>query len=146
MIRDHRWIADHIPHQGRMCLLDAVEDCSAERIRCSARSHLDDDHPLRSHDRLGIAIGIEYAAQAMAAHGAMLTPAAGKPRVGYVASVRGVELLDSRLDHAGALEVCAERLSGDETTILYRFSVAAGQRCLLRGRATVVMRAGAIAK
>ena len=43
------------------------------------------DHPLRSHGRLGVACGIEYAAQAMAVHGA-LTGGAGvapaRPRAG----------------------------------------------------------------
>ena len=141
MIRDRDWIAGHIPHQGRMCLLERVEQCDAERIHCSTFSHLDPDNPLRAHGRLGIAIGIEYAAQAMAAHGAMLSAAAGRPRAGYVASVRGVELLATRLDQEGALEVVAERLSGDDATILYSFSLAVSGRCLLRGRASVVLRA-----
>lgn len=145
MIRDRDWIAGHIPHRGRMCLLDRVEACDEARIRCSTRSHLDPANPLRAHGRLGIAAGIEYAAQAMAVHGAMMSPEAGAPQLGYIASLRGVELFGERLDEGPApLDVTAERISGDARTILYGFEVARAGRCLLRGRATVVLRAGGV--
>ncbi len=55
-----------------MCLLDAVRDWSAEAITCTATSHTDPANPLRADGRLGAANGIEYAAQAMAIHGALL--------------------------------------------------------------------------
>ena len=32
-------IAARIPHQGRMCLLDAVLACTPQHIRCRASSH-----------------------------------------------------------------------------------------------------------
>ncbi|MCB1954686.1 MAG: 3-hydroxylacyl-ACP dehydratase [Rhodocyclaceae bacterium] len=140
-MHDHAWLTQHLPHQGRMCLLEQVTHCDAQRIECTATSHRDPDNPLRKAGGLGIAVGIEYAAQAMAAHGAMLSPAGGKPRVGYIASVRGVELLAERLDQPDPLRVCAERISGDDTTVLYSFEVAAGGTALLRGRATVILRA-----
>ncbi len=123
-----------------MCLLDRVEACDATHIVCHADSHRAADNPLRHDGRLGIAAGIEYAAQAMAAHGAMLSPAGGRPRVGYIASVRGVECLADRLDEAGDLIVRAERISGDDLTVLYAFEVSAAAGPLLRGRATVVLR------
>ncbi|SCC92600.1 putative 3-hydroxylacyl-(Acyl carrier protein) dehydratase-like protein [Thiomonas sp. X19] len=69
---DHAWIAAHIPHQGSMCLLDAVLRWDAQHIVCSATSHRDASNPLRQFDRLGAACGIEYAAQAMAVHGALV--------------------------------------------------------------------------
>ena len=71
---DRAWIASHIPHQGSMCLLDYVEAWDRERIRCRASSHRAADNPLRAYGRLGAACGIEYAAQAMAVHGALLAP------------------------------------------------------------------------
>ncbi|MCB1906685.1 MAG: 3-hydroxylacyl-ACP dehydratase [Rhodocyclaceae bacterium] len=142
MIRDRAWLAAHLPHHGAMCLLDAVEHCDPQRIVCTATSHARSDNPLRRDRRLGIAIGVEYAAQAMAAHGAMLG-GGERPRVGYVASVRSLELFATRLDREAALQVVAERLSGDDATVLYRFEVGAAGECLLRGRATVVLRAGA---
>ncbi len=142
MIHDHAWLAAHLPHQGSMCLLDGVEECSEQHIVCRAGSHGDPANPLRAGGRLGIAIGIEYAAQAMAAHGAMLSPAGGRPRLGYIASVRGVELLDERLDRSEPLRVRAERISGDAHSVLYNFELSAAGACLLRGRAAVVLRAG----
>lgn len=137
----HAWIAAHIPHQGSMCLLDTVVDWSAEAIACSAVSHADPAHPLRADGRLGAAAGIEYAAQAMAVHGALLAgDAGGRPRQGYLTSVRGVTLHAARLDdQPGPLEIRAERLSGDANHILYRFAVAAAGRCLVEGRAAVVL-------
>jgi predicted hotdog family 3-hydroxylacyl-ACP dehydratase len=137
---DHAWLLAHLPHQGSMCLLDAVTDWDDQHIRCTASSHRDADNPLRAHDRLGAACGIEYAAQAMAAHGALLAASDGSPGAGYLASVRGVDLHVSRLDDiADDLEVEAERLSGDDNTILYGFRVSAAGRELLSGRAAVVL-------
>ena len=137
---DHAWLLAHLPHQGSMCLLDAVTDWDAQRIRCTAKSHREADNPLRAHDHLGAACGIEYAAQAMAAHGALLAAADSTPRAGYLASVRGVELHVTRLDDIAAdLDVEAERLSGDDNIIIYGFHVSAGGRALLSGRATVVL-------
>ena len=65
---DHAWIAAHIPHQGRMCLLDRVLSWDEQQVCCVAQGHQAADHPLRAEGRLGIAVGIEYAAQAMAVH------------------------------------------------------------------------------
>ena len=137
---DHAWLLAHLPHQGSMCLLDAVTDWDAQHIRCIASSHRHADNPLRAHDRLGATCGIEYAAQAMAAHGALLAAADAAPRAGYLASVRGVDLQVARLDDIAAdLEVEAERLSGDDNTILYGFRVSTAGRELLSGRAAVVL-------
>lgn len=144
---DHAWIAAHIPHQGDMCLLDAVVDWSENAISCRAVSHTDPANPLRAADRLGAASGIEYAAQAMAIHGALLAGQDDAPRQGYLTSVRSVTLHVDRLDDlSGPLEVQAERLSGDANNILYQFSVGHAGRCLLAGRAAVVLDAAALTK
>lgn len=137
---DRDWLLNHIPHQGGMCLLDGIVQWDAQRIRCTASSHRAADNPLRAHGRLGAACGIEYAAQAMAAHGGLLAAAETPPRAGYLASVRSVELRVAHLDDiAGDLQVDAERLSGDDNTVLYGFSVSDGERVLLHGRAIVVL-------
>lgn len=142
---NHDWIAARIPHQGNMCLLDAVTDWSAEHIVCRAVSHTDPAHPLRAAGRLGAANGIEYAAQAMAVHGALVAGAESAPRQGYLTSVRSVTLHVERLDDlAGPLEVRAERLSGDANNVLYSFTVGHGGRCLLEGRAAVVLDADSL--
>ena len=140
MMLDHTWLLAHLPHQGSMCLLDHVDSWDAQHIQCSASSHRAPDNPLRAHGRLGAACGIEYAAQAMAAHGALLAATDSAPRAGYLASVRAVELKVARLDDIAAdLRVEAVRESGDDNTILYGFSVYAGQDLLLGGRAIVVL-------
>ena len=139
------WIAAHIPHQGRMCLLDAVTAWDDSRIACRASSHTDPANPLRAEGRLGTANGIEYAAQAMAIHGALLAGTDSAPRQGYLTSVRSVALHVARLDDLpGELTVEAERLSGDGNTILYQFAVSHAARCLLEGRAAVVLDAAAL--
>ena len=123
-----------------MCLLDAVLEWSEATISCRAISHTQATNPLRTEGRLGAANGIEYAAQAMAVHGALLANTNDQPRQGYLTSVRSVQLHVARLDDLpGELKVQAERLSGDANNILYQFSVSHAGRCLLEGRAAVVL-------
>jgi len=142
---DQAWIAAHIPHQGRMCLLRQVLHWNEQEILCQADSHRDPAHPLLAGGRLGAACGIEYAAQAMAVHGTLLAGQDGPPRQGYLTSVRSVTLEVERLDDLpGLLEVRAERLSGDGNTILYQFALAHAGNCLLHGRAAVVLDASAL--
>ncbi|HEY1996709.1 hotdog family protein [Paraburkholderia sp.] len=141
---DRGWIAQHIPHSGSMCLLDQVAAWDAESIHCTATSHLDPHNPLRAHGRLAAVCGVEYAAQAMAVHGALLGALSGaghdRPRAGFLASVRDVEAHTASLDTAeGPLLVEAERLSGTGNTILYRFALRSGERLLLTGRAAVML-------
>jgi predicted hotdog family 3-hydroxylacyl-ACP dehydratase len=144
-VLDRDWIAAHIPHQGAMCLLDAVLDWSDAAIVCRATRHADPAHPLRAEGRLGAAAGIEYAAQAMAVHGALIAGDDAPPRQGYLTSVRSVALHVARLDDLpGALDVRAERLSGDGNHILYQFRLDHAGRCLLEGRAAVVLDAAAL--
>lgn len=144
-VLDRDWIAAHIPHQGSMCLLNATVGWSETAISCRATSHTDPANPLRAEGRLGAAAGIEYAAQAMAIHGALLAHADEQPRQGYLTSVRGVTLHVARLDDLpGELDVSAERLSGDGNNILYQFSLSHAGRCLLEGRAAVVLDASAL--
>lgn len=147
----HDDIARRIPHQASMCLLDRVTSWDSGQISCEASSHLSPGNPLRSHGRLGAACGIEYAAQAMAVHGALMAEASAGaaqpgPRIGYLASVRSVMLQVERLDDLGtALLIRAERMSGDDSTVLYRFTVHGGPVLLLSGRAVVVLNAANLA-
>ncbi len=130
-----------------MCLLEAVLEWDGARVLCRATSHRDGDNPLRAHDRLGAACGIEYAAQAMAVHGALLASDSTAPRAGYLTSVRDVALRVSRLDDLFEdLDVEAWLNTGDGNNVLYRFSVRAGQRELLCGRAAVMLDNGRTAR
>lgn len=144
---DRQQIAARIPHCADMCLLDSVEHWDADSIRCNSQSHRDNSNPLREAGRLGAACGVEYAAQAMAIHGALLAGLADdtRPRAGFLASMRDVQFHATRLDDiADALCIEAERLTGDGHSILYSFSVSAADKVLLTGRAAVVLDAGAI--
>ncbi|MBS0612832.1 MAG: 3-hydroxylacyl-ACP dehydratase [Proteobacteria bacterium] len=141
MSRGRAWITRHIPHQDGMCLLDEVMAWDGETITCATRTHLDPANPLRARGLLPAVSGIEYAAQSMALHGALLAGHATAP--GYLASVRDVRLHVDRLDDLpGALRVRSRRLSGDEVTILYQFDLDAQERALLSGRAAVVLDVG----
>lgn len=143
---DHAWIAAHIPHQGSMCLLGSVVKWDNRHIQCRASSHRSADNPLRSRDQLGAACGIEYAAQAMAVHGALLASADSKrSRAGFLVSVRGTTLHVPRLDDiAGDLLVVATCIMRSENNILYQFSISAAGQPLLDGRAAVVLDADAL--
>ena len=144
---DRAWIVRHIPHQGTMCLLDEVLEWDEERIRCRSATHRAPDNPLLAQGRLGCACGIEYAAQAMAVHGALIAGAAAaagkapdKPAAGYLASLRGVRLHVLRLDDvAEDLICCALRVAGDGGSALYEFELRSAADVLLSGRATVVL-------
>jgi predicted hotdog family 3-hydroxylacyl-ACP dehydratase len=135
---DRSWIELNIPHHGRMCLLDEVIEWNSQHIRCRAGTHRLPDHPLRSHGRLGIAGGIEYAAQTMAAHGA-LTGGAGRPAAGFLAGLRDVRLHVLRLDDIQSDLICeASLVAGDRGTALYEFVLWTEAERLMSGRATVV--------
>jgi predicted hotdog family 3-hydroxylacyl-ACP dehydratase len=134
---DRTWIELNIPHHGRMCLLDEVIEWDARHIRCRSSTHRAPDHPLRSHGRLGIVCGVEYAAQVMAVHGALV--GAARSEAGFLASLREVQLHVLRLDDMESdLISAAELVAGDHGSALYEFVVTSGARRLLHGRATVV--------
>ena len=144
----HADIASRIPHQHSMCLLDRVTAWDNLQIHCEATSHRSPTNPLRAHGRLGASCGIEYAAQAMALHGALVDERPGESnavdrtpaRGGYLVSVRSVTLCVEQLDTIlGPLTINAERLSGDAGTVLYGFTVLDGVITLLSGRAIVVL-------
>jgi predicted hotdog family 3-hydroxylacyl-ACP dehydratase len=138
---DHAGIAARIPHSGRMCLLARLDEWDAQRIVCSANNHREADHPLRSASGLLSPCAIEYAAQAMALHGALIGAEAGTAASpGFLASARGVQLHVLRLDELpGDLRIEARRQSGDERQILYSFQVSADGRPVAEGRAAVVL-------
>jgi predicted hotdog family 3-hydroxylacyl-ACP dehydratase len=145
---DHTWIASKIPHQGSMCLLDDVQSWDTQHIQCRASSHRNANNPLRAYERLGAACGIEYAAQAMAIHGALLAPPDSTlAQTGYLVSVRSTQLYVPRLDDIDAdLTIEASCIARNENDIIYQFSVSTLGRLLLDGRAAVVLNANALTR
>lgn len=142
MLADRSEIARVIPHTGDMCLLDGVLEYDAQHIRCVSSSHRAVDNPLRSDDGLLALCGIEYAAQAMAIHGAWSTKCDTKPRAGYLAAVRDLRCHIARLDDLeDDLIITAERTMGDEARVIYQFNIHAGSASVMSGRATAVLNA-----
>ena len=134
-------LAALVPHRGSMCLLEEVLSADDDAIICRAISHRDGAHPLREDGCLSAVCGIEYAAQAMAVHGALRGKAAGGPQegAGMLAAARHVVFNVERLDDiAEDLVIEAHCLLNESGRLLYRFEVRANNRELLQGRATVV--------
>ena len=132
--RDRAWLLASLPHQGAMNLLDRVVEWDEAHISARATNQRDATHPLRRDAMLPSTAGIEYGAQAAAAHGALI----GQAGAGMIASVRGVHFKVDRLDDvAGELEIHAEQLGGGAGGVLYRFELLAAGQALVEGRVTV---------
>lgn len=121
-----------------MCLLHEVLQCDSDGITCRAISHTDPDHPLRENGSLSAVNGIEYAAQAMAVHGALAGDLDVAP--GVLAAVRDVRLHVDRLDDlSGELLVHARKLWAESGWLLYEFTISSGGADVIQGRATVML-------
>jgi len=138
-------IAALIPHAGAMCLLDEIVSWDTNSIRARSATHRAPDNPLRTGERLPVWSGIEYAAQAMAAHGALFGIVSSRPRTGYLVSLRDVRAHAAYLDElAGDLTVEARHVHSNAALAVYSFAVCVGEREVLSGTATVVLQAEAI--
>lgn len=123
-----------------MNLLDAVLSWDADNIHCIASSHLDPNNPLAENGSLGASAAIEYAAQAMAAHGRLTAPSRNAPRQGYIAGIRDIQLHVPTLNQARPqIDIQASRLMGDDDNVIYQFVVSDQGTKLVTGRATVVL-------
>ncbi len=129
-----------------MCLLEEVLSWDLQRISCRSTSHRAIDNPLRAHGKLGAACAIEYAAQSVAVHGALLQcPPATGSGFGMLTSARRVELAVARLDDlAHDLVVSALRLHSDAVSALYSFALHDGDRLLAQGRLSLLHGAVAV--
>jgi predicted hotdog family 3-hydroxylacyl-ACP dehydratase len=130
-----------LPHEGAMVLLERIDDWDRRQIRCTATSHRAPTNPLRYGDKLPAVAGIEYAAQAIAAHGALVDgAAANRVAMGLLAGVRDVKLHADRLDGAfPTLTICATKMLGERQRAIYSFTIECESGPLLEGRATVVI-------
>ncbi len=136
---DKAEICRRIPHAGAMCLLDRVDSWNAHTIVCSATSHRHGDNPLRSRGRLHAICGVEYAAQAMAVHGSLRhITSPDKPSVGFLATVRDLQLFVDRLDSIKeALIIEAQEQNNLQGIFVYRFVITAAATALLTGRVAI---------
>jgi predicted hotdog family 3-hydroxylacyl-ACP dehydratase len=133
-------IAQMIPHAGAMCLLDRVVSWDAGSIRCLTTHHRHSDNPLKRVDgKIGAICAVEFAAQAMALHGRLVTDTDDAPKPGILASVRDVRLHAAFLDEvAGDIVIDAALLMGDARGATYSFTLSTAQDKLASGRATVI--------
>lgn len=135
-----------IPHAGDMCLLAGVTRWDATRISCVAQSHRNTNNPLAHRGKVRALCGIEFAAQAMAVHGGLTGLVGRRPRAGLLVSVRDVVAQVEYLsDYREDLQIEAEQLMAEQSSVCYGFTLHAGETELLRGRATVVLDAGRVA-
>ncbi len=130
-----------IPHQGAMCLWDAVADWDDARIRLRSAGHRDPAHPLRSDGQLRAVHLCEYGAQAMAVHGGLRgAVAGGAPKVGFLVALRDVRLHVARIDDLpGDLEGEAELLADSPASQQYAFRLFHVGTLLAEGRAAVML-------
>jgi predicted hotdog family 3-hydroxylacyl-ACP dehydratase len=134
-------LADLIPHQGAMCLLDSIEHWSEDRIVCRATSHQRPDHPLRDGSGLRASCAIEYAAQAVAAHASLLGRSAGrKTAIGFLTAIRDVAVSAAYLDGIDEpLTIRADVMLQRGTGLIYGFAVTAGEELIIAGRLSVMV-------
>ncbi len=143
MLIDRQRIGELIPHSGSMCLLDAATGWDNDKIRCTATSHRDPANPLRGPDGLRAVCALEYAAQAMALHGALTAGHGQRSRGGLLASTRDLVLHRARLDDCGGeLTIEAQRVQGEASRVIYEFRVSDADAVIAEGRAAVVLDAG----
>lgn len=135
-----------IPHSGAMSLLSEVLKWDEDHIICLANSHRSKHNPLRNENTLSSVCGVEYAAQAMAVHGALSKSDPGEePRPGYLASIKNLNLLVSRLDDiVSDLVIEAELLMKDKEFLVYQFRVMSEGLDLLSGRTIISIKGNSI--
>lgn len=131
-------LLDLVPHAGSMCLLDSVNEYSRDEIVCETSSHRDPANPLRRDHALSALHLVEYAAQAMAAHGALIAEGTAQP--GMLAALRDVRLHVGHVhDIPGKLTVRARRRLARDEGLLYEFSVSGNGQLLCEGRIAIAL-------
>ncbi|MEO6748299.1 MAG: 3-hydroxylacyl-ACP dehydratase [Casimicrobiaceae bacterium] len=133
-------IADLLPHAGAMVMPQAIRHFDPQRIVCTTMRHQDSGNPMRREGRLPALAGVEFAAQAMALHGALRRSPPAALRHGRLASIRDLVLARRFLDDVNGELVIECRLDVASAGVFaYCFSIEGAGQTLLRGRATVMM-------
>jgi predicted hotdog family 3-hydroxylacyl-ACP dehydratase len=139
-------IASLLPHTGAMVMLESIDHFDDTRIVCTTTRHRAADNPMRIGGRLRALCGIEFAAQAMALHGALRRSPPSALRHGRVAAVRDVVVHCRYLDAVeGPLVVECRLEAAAGNAYAYVFTLNGRGRVLLRGAATVMMSEGELA-
>ncbi len=132
--------ASLLPHAGAMVMPEAILHFDHQRLVCTTTRHRAADNPLRRDGRLPALAGIEFAAQAMALHGALRQTPPRALTNGRLGGVRDIVLHRAFLDDIDDALQIECRLDGESGDVFaYLFSIAAAARPILDGRATVMM-------
>jgi predicted hotdog family 3-hydroxylacyl-ACP dehydratase len=130
-----------IPHSGKMCLIDSVDRWDSESIICTTKTHQNKDNPLLFNGILPVSALIEYGAQAMAIHGAIIAKESEeKMQEGYLAALKDVNFFNN-LDIntiSSSLIIEATRKFASQGNMIYEFLITSSGDRLISGRATVV--------
>jgi predicted hotdog family 3-hydroxylacyl-ACP dehydratase len=131
-----------LPHRGKALMLERVVRRDESLIVTRTTTHRAADHPLRHDGRLASVSLIEYGAQAMALHGALLDRDAGRePQSALLVLVRDfVATRDYIDDLDGELEISASVLLASRTSWQYAFEASHDGRLIASGRVTAMAR------
>lgn len=122
-----------------MCLLHTVSFWDESAIKATALSHRESGNPLRCTQGLGIVAGIEYAAQAIAVHGNLISGHTGA-RPGRLISTRNIKARIRWLDLIESeLLIMASKLLGDDSGLVYDFNISSREIPLLSGRVSIAL-------
>ncbi len=100
-------------------------------------THLNIDNPLKKNNKLKSIHGIEYAAQAMAVHGALLDK---KCQNGYIGSIRNVILNETYLPtHQSPLDIKVHPLMRSKQGFTYNFLVQCTNQLIISGKITIIL-------
>jgi predicted hotdog family 3-hydroxylacyl-ACP dehydratase len=126
-----------LPHAGKMSLLESVIETSQRHLKASAISHYQQDNPLLLNGQLSIIHGVEYAAQAMAVHGFLLSDSRAK---GYIATLRSINMSVRYFpNRTFPLMIEVEQLIRHKQGFTYQFIIHCEQTRLISGKITVFL-------
>ena len=128
-------IADFLPHQAPMILIDHIVKADEHSLIGRIESHRAPSHPLRIRGSLPAISAIEMAAQGCAIHGALRNPSTlCDPRPGVLALIKDISWTYPTLDEV-ELEVL--RHHGDSHKAFYQFKLTANSGHLVVGELAV---------
>lgn len=132
-------IAELVPHSGDMVLLDRV--LAAERDRLSAALTIGPDSQFFDGAGVGAWIGIEYMAQAIAAHAGYLAQLRGEPvKVGFLLGARRYTASVPRFAQGALLHVHVQHaLQGENGLAAFECRIDDGRSGAQLAHATVTV-------
>ena len=108
-----------IPHAGTMLMIDHVATFDEKAIHCVSERHRKADNPLRRQGRLSAHHAVEFAAQAAAIHGGLMSKSGGAP-LRALAAIRKAEFSRPWLDDLpGPLEIASTIVLSDAQAAVY---------------------------